>query len=215
MPRQAWAYKILNEAPSSTIQRAILYCLTLTVIWKASSEGRHSSTMLSQSKEAIQELGGGWFEASSVPPCFVSSELVVKKMWLADTSLSKGRVGLIDNGIDSTALWNVTLRRESRIDQRWHWFNQIRITLRKKSGIDQRWDFFDHLINQRLSRLLKNYRFFRRRKSLSLGPRLLARKRGIRSYFVCIAKKDVHVHDGSQGRVKMMKRAHEGRTRSV
>ena len=68
------------------------------------------------------------------------------------------------SGIDRR--WNrfnrfmkVTLWRESGIDQRWHWFNHIRITLRKKSGI-----------NQRLSRLLRNYRLFRRRKLLSLRP---------------------------------------------
>ena len=58
------------------------------------------------------------------------------------------------------------------IDQRWHWFNHIRITLRKKSGIIQIWYWFDHLINQRLSRLLRNYRFFRRRNSWVLDHTL-------------------------------------------
>ena len=105
MPFQARAAKILTEAPSSTIQRAIVYGSTLTFIWKGALEGRRGSTRLSQSKEAIWELGGGWSGMSSVPPCSVSYELVVKKMWQEDTSLSKGRLGLIDNGIDSTALW--------------------------------------------------------------------------------------------------------------
>ena len=53
MPRQEQDEKILTEAPSSTIQSAIVYDSTLTFIWKGASEGRRGSTRLSQSKEAI------------------------------------------------------------------------------------------------------------------------------------------------------------------
>ena len=80
MPHQAQADKILTEAPSSTIQRAIVYCSNLTFIWKGASEGRRGSTRLSQSKETIRELGGGLSKVSLVPPCSLSSELEVKKM---------------------------------------------------------------------------------------------------------------------------------------
>ena len=41
MPCQAQADKILTEAPSSTIQQAIMYGSTLTFIRKGVSEGRH------------------------------------------------------------------------------------------------------------------------------------------------------------------------------
>ena len=80
MPCQARVDKILTKAPSSTIQQAIVQGSTLTFIWKGAAEGRRGSTRLSQSKEAIRELGGGSSEASSIPPCSVSYELEVHKM---------------------------------------------------------------------------------------------------------------------------------------
>ena len=42
MPHQERADKILTEAPSSTIQREIMYCPILIIICKGASEGRLS-----------------------------------------------------------------------------------------------------------------------------------------------------------------------------
>lgn len=93
--------KIVTEAPSSTFVRHTFLPYAFTMICKRVEEGRWSSLSLIHSKKISSLLGGGSMETNEMSPCVEESE-VTRRTYAVLSSLSKGRVGSIEDRIEST-----------------------------------------------------------------------------------------------------------------